>query len=240
MDSISSAAREEFDTMVWERVAESKWGSYVSDIERRAIIEAQSLAGKPGKALEIGCEGGRWSLMLSQSGWDMTCVDVDPQSLNICQRKVPSARCVLARPDDESIDCDTHSVKLMLCIEVAPVIQSAWFLREANRVLAKDGVLVGVFWNKMSWRGLAVWTSSFLTGNSKYNPYKLQWTSWKRNLGHHGFTLLHEQGFCWAPLRRASNSSFVHAFVKLEKLLRLNQLASFSPWVVFIARKTAG
>src|SRR5690349_17656058 len=42
----------------WERTAETKWGSYISDVERNAILLSHTLIPSPGHAIEIGCEGG--------------------------------------------------------------------------------------------------------------------------------------------------------------------------------------
>src|SRR4051812_31276704 len=81
----------------WEAVAESRWGKHLTEVERHAIIQAQSLAGKPARALEVGCEGGRWSKLLSDLGWEMTCIDVDPTRLAVCQERIPRARCLLAK-----------------------------------------------------------------------------------------------------------------------------------------------
>jgi ubiquinone/menaquinone biosynthesis C-methylase UbiE len=128
----------------WEKVAASKWGTYISDIEKRAILQAQALAGKPGHALEIGCGGGRWSKLLSDMGWRMVCIDINHETLSICQQKLPDAKCILAYPDGKVIPCGPDSADLLLCIEVAPVVESDWFLQEAGRVLREDGILVGV------------------------------------------------------------------------------------------------
>jgi hypothetical protein len=45
----------------WERVATTKWGHYISRMEERAILRAAFWAEKPTQALEIGCDGSRWS-----------------------------------------------------------------------------------------------------------------------------------------------------------------------------------
>src|SRR5262245_28141101 len=70
----------------WEQVATTKWGAYVSDVERRAILYGHQVAGEPRRAFEIGCEGGRWSKMLSDFGWQMICSDINSQALAICQQ----------------------------------------------------------------------------------------------------------------------------------------------------------
>jgi SAM-dependent methyltransferase len=224
-------------TTLWEQVATTRWGAYVTAIEKHGILKAQSLL-PPCRALEVGCEGGRWSKMLADLNWQMTCIDVNPRALNICQAKIPQARCILADPKDRTLPCLPESQDLLLCVEVGPVIQSDWFLAEARRVLKPNGVFVGTFWNSASWRGLFARTRSRAIARPE-NFYNRSYSPWRRDLLHHGFDLIFEEGFCWGPFSRASDSKFVSAAAKSERLLALHRLPAISPWIVFIARKNA-
>ena len=141
---------------VWESVASTRWGRYTTEVVEHAVCAAADLAGPPRSALEIGCEGGRWSRLLADAGWMMTCTDIDPHSLAICQQRVPSARCLLVSPESTRLPCASESMNLLLCLEVFPVIESEWFPREAFRALAPGGVLVGVAHNRFSLRGMFV------------------------------------------------------------------------------------
>jgi SAM-dependent methyltransferase len=221
----------------WENVAATAWGNYVSGVERRIILHAQSLAGNPTKALEIGCEGGRWAKLLADMGWRLTCIDVDTSMLNECRRKVPNAECILADRKDVAIPCDSGSMSLVLCVEVAPVIQSDWFLSEAARVLRIEGIFVGTVWNKVSLRGLTARIRH--NGERRNGPrfYKHSYRAWKRQLCNAGFEVVHEEGLCWAPFGRTSNSSLIPFATNLERLLRLHHVPTISPWIAFIARK---
>ena len=49
----------------WERANSTKWGIYLTEIEKRAILKAHDLSETPTTALEIGAEGGRWSRLLA-------------------------------------------------------------------------------------------------------------------------------------------------------------------------------
>ena len=222
----------------WERAATSRWGRYVSQIEERLILRASSLAGKPSQALEIGCEGGRWSRLLADSGWQMTCIDVDANALAKSQQKVPSAKCILSSSQDETIPSQPDSTSLLLCVEVAAVITSRWFLPEANRVLRPDGILVGVCWNRTSLRGIASRIQERLRPTTDTVYYRRAYSEWKQDLDRAGFQLVHEEGLCWGFFGRMSNSRLIPLFTKLERLLQLHRLTVFSPWIVFIARKT--
>jgi SAM-dependent methyltransferase len=222
----------------WEKVATTNWGQYVSEIERQAIQKAVTLVGKPGQALEVGCEGGRWSKMLADQGWILTCVDVNPEVLALCQQKIPAAKCILSSPTDRSLPCATQSSSLVVCIEVAPVIQSNWFLAEAYRVLVPGGVLVGTFWNFLSWRGILSRMRHLVTrrsGDAEY--YRRCYFLWRPNLAKNGLRLFSEKGFYWGPFGRASNSRLIPSFARLERRLQLSRFPAISPQIAFIAQK---
>jgi SAM-dependent methyltransferase len=226
------------DMTIWDKVALTKWGKYVADTERGLVCRGIELAGQPASGIDLGCGSGRWSRMAAEAGWRMTCIDVDQRALSICQRNLPEAKYLLADPAVQAIPCQTSSAGLLLCIEVGPVIESDWFIPEVSRVLIKGGVLVAVAWNRRSWRGAACRFKYRLTGNPDGNKfYNHRYASWKARLRAAGFQVVYEQGLCWGPARRSSNSFVVPLYVTLERLFRLNRLISWSPWIAFIARK---
>jgi hypothetical protein len=74
-----------------EVVATTRWGRYTTEVAENALLAATEIAGTPGAALEVGCEGGRWSRLLSNMGWALTCTDIDADVLAVCQQLVPTA-----------------------------------------------------------------------------------------------------------------------------------------------------
>jgi SAM-dependent methyltransferase len=219
----------------WERVGNTRWGAYISDIEKRAILKANDLSKRPTAGIEIGCDGGRWSKLLTDLGWNMVCTDINEESLKICEKRIPAAKCILVRPDDNILPCVSESVDLVLCVEVAPVMQSDWVVCEWFRVLRNDGLVVGVFKNLLSIRGLFAHVIASLSDSFDY--YKNAYPLWRRKLSDSGFLMLHEEGYCWFPFRRASDSLFVPYIIRVEKGLGLRKLPVISPWIVFIAQK---
>jgi len=219
----------------WEKVSNTKWGAYTTDIARQAILLAHNLSGKPSTALEIGCEGGRWSKLLADFGWSMICTDINEEPLKICQKKIPFANCILVQPGDNKIPCEADSVNLLLCVEVPPVIESDWFIEEAFRVLRNDGLVIGVFWNLLSLRGLFAHIKASFGGGFDY--YKINYRFWKKNLLSKRFRMRYEEGYCWFPFPRTSNSVLIPFFTSFEKKLGLRKITTFSPWIVFIAQK---
>ena len=219
----------------WDKIARSKWGGYITEVEKRVILKGNDLAKKPGIALEIGCEGGRWSKLLADLGWDMICTDINPDTLAICQKRIPKANCILVRKEDTTLPCKSENLQLLLCIEVIQVLGNAWFMTEAFRVLQNDGLVVGVFKNKLSLRGYFLHLISSIKG--EFDFYARAYPTWRHQLCRHGFEMLYEEGICWFPFRRDSNSSLVLTCTQLERSLGLRRLPSLSPWIVFPAQK---
>ncbi len=238
MTRISQPAHDEI--LAWEKIAtKTSYGRYASEIERRAILTANSLVTNPTTALEIGCEGGRWSKLLSDFGWRLICVDVDQHALALCKERIPTARCIPVSPDASMLPADTESLGLVLCIQVAPVIHADWFIEEAFRALQKGGLIVGVILNRSSWRGLLYHSVPALRigGSASWYWYPFSYSGWRKRFCKRGFTMIYQEGYAWPPFRRSSNSRLVPVAARIERYLGLRKLVSLSPMIVFIARK---
>jgi SAM-dependent methyltransferase len=219
----------------WEEIAQRPWGQYLAEVETRVILQAHRLASPPTLAIEIGCGGGRWTEFVTDLGWQMRCTEVNRQDLEACQKRVPSAECILVSPDDTTLPAPDDTIALLLCIEV-PVIQAEWFTREAYRVLRAGGLVVGVWWNRLSWRGLYARFTDSVRDHTDF--YKFTYSSWRQRLRAEGFALLHEEGLCWSPFSRESTSPLASVGVRVERFLGLHRLVTLRPWVIFIAQKT--
>src|SRR5215211_3349417 len=109
-------------TPMEQNALRTTWGRYLSELERAEILRAEARCEKPGRAIDLGCGGGRWSKLLSDRGWEMTSTDIDAPSLAVCAANVPKARCVLVSPSDRTIPAETNSLQLALCMEVPLII----------------------------------------------------------------------------------------------------------------------
>ena len=228
------------EVLDWEHINSiTRYGLYASEIEKNAILKAHSLTAKPTTALEMGCEGGRWSKLLADFRWEMTCTDIHDQSLAICQRRIPTATCIHVNPEDSTLPCATESVGLALCIEVPQVLNAEWFIDEAFRVLQKGGLVVGTFLNRASWRGFLYHHMPALRtkGSGQWYWFPQSYSAWRQQLCARGFTMVNEEGYAWPPFRRTSNSLLIPVATHIEQYLRLRKLVSLSPMVVFIAQK---
>lgn len=228
---VSSDSHELF----WEPVAERRWGSYISSIEREAIEFALKHVHASGQALEIGAEGGRWSKMLADRGWQLTCTEINAAALDVCQKRIPSANCILVDQSSSNFPCESNSIGILLAIEVHEVVEKEWFVLEAKRVLMENGVFVGVFQNTRSWRALI--RNLKRNADDEFKHYTASYSPWRNFLRKQGFDILKETGLCWMPFGRTSDSVLIPAAVQLERLLGLRKLTTFSPWIVFVAQK---
>lgn len=218
----------------WERAARTRWGQYVTSLEKQVLLSALDRFAAPGVGLDVGCEGGRWSQVLTDRGWSMIATDVDPDSLEICRRRNSTVRCLLVDSQDEVLPVDSRTIDLMLCFEV-PVVEDPWFAAEAHRVLKPGGVLVGSMLNLCSWRGAAANAKSTLVGRERH--YKTSYASFRRCVQQHGFSMDRVCGCCWAPFGRHSDSPWISVATKLEQMFGLRRIPTISPWVVYTATR---
>lgn len=198
---------------------------------------AETLAGPPGHALEIGAEGGRWSLQLAARGWSLTCTDVDPGTLAVCQERLPNANCIVVDPSETRLPATDDSVRLLIAIEVAPVAESEWLAPEAARVLEPGGVLVATVYNPTSWRA-AAYRLLVRTKRRRYEWYHgPSYREFRDRLERAGLSVVDERGYGWPPFTRDSDSRLIPVAVRLERMVGLRRLPSLSPFVIIVATK---
>ena len=225
------------EVLYWENIANTRrYVKHTSEIEKRVILKSHFLALQSTTAIDIGCEGGRWSKLLADAGWRLMCIDVSQRALDICKKRIPNATCVLSSRNDSQFPCATESIGMALCIEVPEVINADWFIDETFRVLQKGGLVVGVFFNRLSWRGLMHHFIAFLKRRSAY-VYRLSYSEWRKSLRKRGFFVVYEEGFGWSPVSKTSISLLVPVVSSIERYLGLRKLVSLSPMIIFIAQK---
>ncbi len=217
------------------RPPETRWGKYLTAVERDVILDAERSCGTPGLALDVGAASGRWSELLAAQGWGILCTDTNAHSLELVRQSVPQATCVLADPRDTTLPGAADSIGLLLCIEVFQVVSNDWFISEASRLVKPKGHVVGVFNNKLSWRGYIQHHRAIARNSFDY--YSTPYYQWRREFRRAGFRMLREEELCWFPFSRSSDSPLVPACTSIESRIGLRRLAAISPWIVFMARK---
>ena len=218
-----------------------RWGRYLTQLETEMLHDASSIAGGSGDALDVGCDGGRYSKVLSDLGWNLTCTDREKCRLELCRKRLPSARCLLVDAAEESLPVDSSSMNLVVCLEVLEVGTAKWFPGELYRVLRPGGVALFTFFNSMSLRGVV---HRIIHGFGNNSPNRFFYVGpsygrYRRLVTGAGLKMVRELGFCWAPFSRGSDSPLIPAAVRLEKMVGLRNLPSLSPWVLVMVRKGA-
>jgi SAM-dependent methyltransferase len=241
MSDVANRSNLDSTDTFWEKAAGTRWGRYLSNAESAALTDAVADV-VPGIALDIGCDGGRWSQSLAERGWSNICLDVRPDAVERCRKRLPHASCLLADADDSSLPVADRSVHLVVAYEVAPVTQAPWFPPEAARVLDSGGLLVCTLYNRTSARGLTYRLLTQVdTRRREINPYgDRSYSRIRADLRAHGFELLELQGLGWAPFPRLSDSWLVPCFTWLERLAGLRRLVRFSPLIIVVARRVRG
>jgi len=221
-------------------MAETRYGRYADAIESSMIAHALNHSATPGTLLDVGCEGGRWAKLFADRAWQITALDVDPRALQICKERISGALCTLVKPDEQRFPVESESANVALCIEVGPVIHRQWAAPEFARVLKRGGRLVGVCWNRSSWRGLLYHHTPALrcSGSNPLVGYPIRYSDFRRRMMEYGFRFEKELGYAWGPFRRTSDSRLVSLWASCENCLGLQHLIRFSPMIAFVCKKT--
>jgi len=72
----------------WERIASLPIAQQITALFER---EERDRGGRPGRALDIGCGSGIWSVALAKRGWDVTGVDLVPKALRVAGARARAA-----------------------------------------------------------------------------------------------------------------------------------------------------
>lgn len=226
--------------LLWERLmSDTRYGRYADRVESSMIAYLLARVRQPGVLLDVGCEGGRWSKVFAERGWQIIATDVEMKSLQTCQLRIPDAQCVLADSTGNKLPAADESIDAALCIEVAPVIHSAWAAQEFARALKPGALLAGVCWNRASWRGFLYHHAPSLrsTGSHPLIGFPIRYLDFRTQMTNRGFCFEKELGYAWGPFRRTSNSRLVTITGVLERLSGLQYLIAFAPMIAFACRK---
>jgi SAM-dependent methyltransferase len=226
--------------LLWERLmAQTRYGRYADGVESTMMRYVLAQHPTPGVLFDVGCEGGRWSKVFADCGWQILATDVDSGVLRVCQSRIPSARCVLADSQSRRLVAENDSIDIALCIEVGPVIHADWAVSEFSRVVKRGGRLVGVCWNRASWRGFLYHNVPSLrsSGSNPMVGFPIKYQNFRRQMIENGFRFEKELGYAWGPFRRSSNSLPVSLWATLERLSGLQHFISAAPMIAFVAQK---
>jgi len=223
----------------WDEVNASRMGKYVTGVEigflRRHIADLP----RTSRVLYLGCGSGREMVAMRNEGFSNGVgLDPDGDYLKVAQEKVPEMSVVVGVATQ--LPFEDKSFDVLVGIEMMGYFED-WlqFFREIHRVLKPGGRLILQVTNKHSLKGLAYGLYKRVNKRGKVAyAYTLSFRQIKDMMSRHSLEIIATEGFNWNLLYRASNSLLVDACAAIEKL-GFRRLASYSPWIMICARKTA-
>ena len=138
----------------FDRIAErydswyrTKTGSYVDRTEKRLVFSL--LTKKSGKALDLGCGTGNYTLELARRGFDVVGIDASVRMVEMARKK--GANCTVG--DAYSIPFPDGSFDLVMSITMFEFIHDPEkVLGEIHRVLKPGGeVIIGTMNGRSAW-----------------------------------------------------------------------------------------
>lgn len=124
-------------------------GCYVDKTEKRLVFSM--IKTKKGKALDLGCGTGNYTLELYKRGFEVVGVDISEEMLRIARKKLPNIKFI--RADAYSLPFEENTFDLVLSITMFEFIHfPERVLKEIYRVLKPGGeVVIGTMNGRSLW-----------------------------------------------------------------------------------------
>ncbi len=212
----------------WERASRTKMGSYLTGIEVDFIVGRIDLAVCDYVA-DIGCEAGRFSLLVAKGGVNVLAIDIDLAGLKRLKEK-GNERVHLILADARRMPFRDGTLSAVLAIQVLDYIpQLREVVGECRRVLKRGGSVILSSGNRTSLKSKL----KGLRGSRYMHSYR----DVMRGLRDGGFSVRDREGYNWLPFNRISESGLLPAFARIEGALGLRRLPNISPWILVHAVK---
>jgi ubiquinone/menaquinone biosynthesis C-methylase UbiE len=187
------------------------------------------------KILDIAGGSGRFALPLRDYSKKITVLDLNPSALELLRERDTDNTIEIINDDFTKIEInDTFS--LILCIEAIGYFENwEFFFNKVGKLLEVDGRFIFIYTNPNSWRFLLRKIKHCKSGFHPYNEMKLD--ELKELLNKCDFEIEKMEGMNWIPLSLSSNSILVPFFEFIEKIFRLKNCYSQSPWLMISIKK---
>jgi ubiquinone/menaquinone biosynthesis C-methylase UbiE len=225
-------------SLYWDSVAQTTMGQYITLRELNFIAQFFSeLHKKPEVILDVGAGPGRLEPMLSSFSSQVICTEVDPSLIKVLASKGRNVMPLLVSKETQTLPLADASVDVVICIELPGLAEQDWFYSECQRILKLGGVVITTITNRLSWKGtIAKFTQrSYTHVSGRYYEHTIR--EIKMSLRRHGFIVHRARGMNWLPFSRSSDSPLIRIFASLERIIQLDKLVSYSPWVILEIRK---
>ncbi len=215
----------------WDNLLGNTMDNYL--LQRELAFSQPLLHGEAqiSSLLEVGCGSGRLTRVLS--GMVPNVVGLDFDSVPLISFRQKSAKIPLVGGDVRNLPLKDHCFDCVVAIQCLLNFDHFQFLRECNRVLKNDGLLICQFLNLHSYK----WISKRLLGRDVQEIVYQSYDEFAHDVVKFGFDIKQVSGYNWVPFDRFSDSALVSPMALVEKILRLDRLYNISPWVLVAARK---
>ncbi len=133
----------------YDKWYETKVGRYVDTTEKEIVFSL--LKTSKGKALDLGCGTGNYTLELKKRGFDVVGLDISKEMLRIAQKKIPEIAFI--RGDAYKLPFKNNTFDLVLSITMFEFIKNPEkIIKEIYRVLKPGGeIIIGTMNAKSLW-----------------------------------------------------------------------------------------
>lgn len=215
----------------WDNLLSNSMDNYLIQREL-AFIESFFLGETQiSNLLEVGCGSGRLTQALSGIVPNVVGLDFDSIPLISFQQKM--VKFPLIQGDALNLPLKDNYFDCVVAIQCLLNFDYNQFLRECNRVLKNEGLLICQFLNRHSYK----WMSKRLLSHDVQKINYQNYPQFAHDVVNSGFDIKQVSGYNWIPFDRFSDSTLVNSAALVEKTLRLDRLHNISPWVLVAARK---
>ena len=203
-------------------------GKYLTKIETNFVSDSIKQT-QPRMIMDIGAGAGKFSLLASEKKANVVSIDID--SIGLKRIKLQNSNIHVIKGDARKIPLRSEVFDAVFMIEVLDYISEGdEIFKECYRTLKLEGSLVFSFGNKSSFKQKL----RQLRGKSYTHSFGrvMQW------LSKAGFTVKRRLGFNWGLFGRTSENRLIPLSVRLEGILGLRRIPSFSPWVLIHSIKS--
>ena len=135
----------------WEEDAEAVAPQFESLVE----LEEKARESPYGRALDLGCGSGRWSVTLAQRGWKVTGVDVVPKAIQTARKRAQAAEIDVEFVTGDVSDLRAAGVSSgfsfvldVECFNHLNDSQRVAMGREVNAVTTEDATMLLLVWTR--------------------------------------------------------------------------------------------
>lgn len=214
-----------------ERISKTQMGLYLTDIETSFIKKSVDF-NQIRIIADLGCGGGKYTLLALQNNANVISLDKDLNSLKWLKQRTNLSNVILG--DVIALPLRKNLVDGIFLIEIFDQIrETETLLKECRRILKKDGKFILTFRNSSSFKSKLkqLRKTRYYQDTHSYREIML----FLKDLE---FEIIRKEGYNWILLNRDSNYPIIPLLGKIIKTFRLHKLPSISPWVIVYVSKS--